>query len=397
MRLLLIPLIVWGACNLCDELYIFDVLKQRLPKYRWLRTVHVVLAVLLLAILVTAVALPMRSGSDATLLAVNWLLFIYLSCYLPKYIFVVFDLLARVPVLFKRKRLKWLSRTGVALSVLLFAAMWWGCLSNRYRIDVKRVDIEIAGLPPTFNDFTIAQISDLHVGTYGSDTTFVHRVVEKINSLNPDVIVFTGDIVNRHTPELEPFAGTLSRLHSPNGVLAILGNHDYGDYLTWPSDELKRQNMEQLRRLYRSMGWTLLNNSTEWIKRGNDSIAFVGVENIGDPPFHVYGSLPRAYPALGDANTKILLSHNPSHWLDSISDNPGVNVALTLSGHTHAMQMSAGRLSPAAFRYPTWGGLYADTSGTHQLYVNIGLGTVGLPMRLGATPEITLLTLKAKE
>ena len=139
----------------------------------------------------------------------------------------------------------------------------------------------------------------------------------------------------------------------------------------------------------------MLNNSTEFIRRGNDSIALIGVENVGDPPFNTYGDLDEAYPTLDDPVVKILLSHNPAHWDDDIKDSPDKNIALTLSGHTHAMQMSAFGFSPASWRYPTWGGLYSDNDG-HQLYVNIGIGEVAIPARIGATPEITLITLRRK-
>lgn len=131
----------------------------------------------------------------------------------------------------------------------------------------------------------------------------------------------------------------------------------------------------------------MLRNQTAWLRSGNDSIALIGVENIGDPPFKTYGSLLTAYPTPEDSYTKILLSHNPQHWVDSISGRSNINIPLTLSGHTHAMQIEACGISPAAFRYDTWGGLYHDIDNRNTLYVNIGAGTVGIPMRVGATPK----------
>jgi predicted MPP superfamily phosphohydrolase len=219
-------------------------------------------------------------------------------------------------------------------------------------------------------------------------------VLDSLRQLSPDLIVFTGDIVNRRTDELHPFVETLSNISAPYGVYSILGNHDYGDYCDWPSDEAKRQNLDELISLENQMGWKMLNNETAFIHLAADSIALIGVENVGDPPFHTYGDLDKAYPTLDDGVTKILLSHNPAHWVDDICDAPDKNIALTLSGHTHAMQMAFGRISPAIFRYKTWGGLYNDND-NHSLYVNIGIGTVGFPARIGATPEITLFTLKS--
>lgn len=272
--------------------------------------------------------------------------------------------------------------------------MWWGATINRFHIDVNRVEVHVDGLPEEFEGITIAQFSDLHTGTFGTDTTFVGKLVDRINSLHPDIIVFTGDIVNRSSDEMRPFTTVLNRLHAPEGVYAILGNHDYGDYHNWPSAESKQANMNELYCLYSLTSMKLLRNETTWLHRGNDSIALIGVENIGDPPFTIYGSLTQAYPNLQDSNAKILLTHNPQHWVDSISSDPKANVALTLSGHTHAMQIEVAGISPAALRYQTWGGLYNAPDGHRHLYVNIGTGTVGIPMRLGATPEITLITLR---
>ena len=196
--------------------------------------------------------------------------------------------------------------------------------------------------------------------------------------------------------ELLPHVSPLSRLTAPDGVISILGNHDYGDYSVWPDLSAKEENIVQMHNLQREkMNWRLLLNETVFIHRGKDSIAVIGVENIGDPPFHKYGSLTKAYPATGDNVVKILLTHNPAHWVDSIADSTQNNIALSLSGHTHAMQMEVAGWSPAVFRYPTWGGIYCDRDGSHKLYVNIGMGTVGFPARIGATPEITIVTLKS--
>ena len=153
--------------------------------------------------------------------------------------------------------------------------------------------------------------------------------------------------------------------------------------------------MRLMHQLQQQMRWHLLDNETIMLHRGTDSLAVIGVQNVGDPPFPIYGSLSKAYPAISDAAVKVLLSHNPVHWTDSIANRPEVNVALTLSGHTHAMQIACGRFSPAALRYKTWGGLYTDSLG-RALYVNIGIGEVAFPARVGATPEITLITLHKK-
>ncbi|MDE5684393.1 MAG: metallophosphoesterase [Muribaculaceae bacterium] len=396
MRLPLVLILPVLFIGLLVDWYIARAVGQRCTHARrfW-RAFARITAYIGCATLLALICTPKRSGGDEALRFIMWVLFAYFSVYLPKYLFCIFDLMAKIPQLFRRKRIKALSISGVALACILFFAMWWGALINRYDIDVNRVEISDSRLPAAFDGLTIAQISDLHIGTYGTDTTFVDKLVATINGLKPDVVVFTGDIVNRHSAELEPFTGTMSRLKAPMGVYSILGNHDYGDYYNWPSDAAKAENMELMYRLQAGMGWRLLRNETAWLRRGNDSIALIGVENVGDPPFHVYGSLPASYTGnLADATYKILLSHNPAHWVQDIATNPANNIALTLSGHTHAMQMSAFGLSPAAFRYPTWGGMYADSDSLRRLYVNIGAGEVGIPARIGATPEITLFTLR---
>lgn len=343
------------------------------------------------------ISLPRRSGSDSSLLFVMWSLFSYLSIYLPKYIFILFDTIALIPLLWKRVRWKWLSVAGGVVGLLTFLLMWWGALFNRYAIDVNEVVVEIEGLPTAFDGYRIAQISDLHLGTYNGDTVFVAKLVEELNNLHVDAVMFTGDIVNRNSRELSPYVTTLSKIKVKDGVFSILGNHDYGDYSDWESKEDKQENQLLMLDLQKAMGWKLLVNETEYIYRDNDSVAIIGVGNVGDPPFKNYGSLLTAYPKLDDSVTKILLTHNPAHWEKDICDNQSKNIALTLSGHTHAMQMSLCGVSPAAMRYKCWGGLYIDKSSRQKLYVNVGIGTVALPMRIGATPEITLITLQTKK
>lgn len=393
MRAPFVTLLILLLVNIAVDIYIYFQSRRRCHRRVWSR-LQSVTAVLLAALMIVEMCIPAREGGDSQLLGKMWILFGYLSVYIPKYIAVIFDLIASLPLLWKRKRFKPLTKTGIALSIVLFGGLWWGALINRFRIQVTDIEVPVANLPESFSNLRIVQFSDLHTGTFNTDTTYVSKLVDRINSLNPDVIVFTGDIVNRRSNEMLPFVKPLSRLHAPSGVYAILGNHDYGDYSEWPSEMAKRANMDVLFDAYRHTGMQLLLNETVQLRRGNDSIALIGVENIGDPPFKTYGSLRTAYPKINDCTTKILLTHNPQHWVDSIAGDPQANIALTLSGHTHAMQIEIARLSPAAFRYETWGGLYTSTDNRRRLYVNIGSGTVGIPMRLGATPEITVLTLK---
>lgn len=375
------------------DIYIYTILNRRC-KSRVLAIIQIVTALLLYLLMAVAVAMPRMTGGDTMLRAIMWMLFGFSSVLIAKVIFVIFDLISTAINRTIGKKNIAISWMGAILGLTVFVLMWWGALLNRFHYNVNEIEVEIPNIPQSFDGYKIVQISDLHVGTFGNDTTFTSRLVSEINALQPDLIVFTGDIVNRHSPELLPHVKTLAGLSARHGVYSILGNHDYGDYSRWPDEDAKRSNMEQLYQLQADMNWKLLLNEHVWLHCGADSIALIGVENVGDPPFHTYGSLPRAYATPGDSAVKILLSHNPAHWNADIADNDTMNIALTLSGHTHAMQMSVMGMSPAAIRYKTWGGLYTDTSGKHKLYVNIGAGTVGIPMRLGATPEITLITLR---
>lgn len=393
MRLPLIFLIV--VCTLCllTDWRIDYVIRHRCGKrvatvYRLLTTV------LCWGALIVALCLPRRDGDDTTLRTVMWLLFTFGSIYAAKLVFVIIDALACLPRLWHHRRCRRVTYVGIGIAVLLFGATWWGALINRFRIDVRNIDVNVQNLPPAFEGYRIVQFSDIHVGTYGADTTYISRVVDCINTLKPDAVMFTGDIVNRRSEELAPFMTVLSRINAPDGVISVLGNHDYGDYADWPDETTKMADRRRLQEMQRLMGWNLLLDDHTFLRRGTDSIAVIGVENIGDPPFPSYGSLPRATEGISPETPKILMSHNPAHWADSLNtvSRDQQPIDLTLSGHTHAMQIEVAGLSPAALRYPYWGGLYGSAD-ERYLYVNIGIGTVGLPMRLGATPEITLITL----
>lgn len=393
MRLPILTMIILIVVNVFVDIYIWRCIVNKERK-RWPGVTYAWSSLFFIIVIIVTVALPRRSGSDAVLLAVMWMLYTYLSVYLSKYVFCIISFIGLIPRLWRGKRWKAMNIIGSVAAVAVFLTMWWGALINRTRYQIKEVEIEFADLPDAFDGYRVLQFSDFHVGTYGSDTTFVSEIVDVINNQRADLVLFTGDIVNRRTDELLPQVKPLSRLKAADGVYSILGNHDYGDYKKWPSAEMKSENMNMMYSLQRDMGWNLMNNRSEYIRRGNDSIALIGVENWGDPPFTVYGDLDKAYPMQSDSTFKILMTHNPAHWSEKIADNDTVNIALSLSGHTHAMQCQIGSWSPAEWRYDNWGGLYDDLSSRHKLYVNIGLGTVALPARIGATPEITVLTLR---
>lgn len=396
MRLQLIPIILAVVINAAIDVYIYLKLKKS-NKPKWMQRTHFGLSALLLIYIIVAVALPRRSIDNDGLRLIMWMLFSYFTFYVPKYFALIVAGLCNIPRLFKRKAPKCTSLISCAVGVMLFVAMWWGALVTRSQYEVKEVTLEFSNLPYQFDGYRIAQISDIHLGTYGSDTTFMSKIVDKVNELKPDLICFTGDIVNRQTDEAYPFKPVLSRLNATDGVLSILGNHDYGDYRKWDAPEQREENNRNLAIFEKELGWNLMNNTDTIISRGENSICIIGVENWGEPPFPKYGKLTEAHHNLNDSMFKILLSHNPSHWRSEVL--PKSNIDLMLAGHTHAMQMELDlfglRLSPSKFKYNEWGGVYEQNG--QMLYVNIGIGEVALPMRIGATPEITIITLKRKQ
>lgn len=392
----MLAMIIVFIVNIAADAYIYCKLKNKF-RSKLPSRLHLILTVLLYLYFIIIIALPKKSVDNASLVAIMWMLYGYLSIYVPKYVYVIISLIGFVPRLWKKPPAKWFDVAGVVAALVVFAAMWWGALVTRTEYKVVNVDIEFSDLPESFDGYRIVQFSDIHVGSYGGDTTFVSKITDAINKQNADAIFFTGDIVNRQTDELLPYTDILKRIKARDGVYSILGNHDYGDYKDWSSQEAKDKNNADMIRIQKEMNWKMLNNDHTVLRNGKDSIVLIGVENIGEPPFKRYGDLSKAYGSLNDSTFKIILSHNPSHWEEEIL--PMTNIALTLSGHTHAMQMllniAGYKVSPSALRYKEWGGLY-DKDG-RKIYVNTGLGVVAIPMRIGATPEITQITLKKKK
>lgn len=309
---------------------------------------------------------------------------------LPKICFMLFSLLD-LPLKYGLKTrfrpFGWLGLiVGVTASLMVLYGTFWG----RKQFEVKQVVYTSPHLPASFDGYRIAQISDIHAGSWRNNRVTMQKAIDLINAQGADIIAFTGDLVNNDATELNPFLDILSRLHAPDGVYSILGNHDYGPYVHWHSEEAKEKNLQDLKDRQADMGWLLLNNEHVLLHRGTDTIALIGVENNGEPPFSQYSDLPAAMQGTESYPFKILLSHNPTHWRREVLDT---DIDLMLAGHTHAMQIALGRLSPSALLYPEWSGMYKE--GDQGLYVNVGLGLIGLiPMRFGAWPEITVITLK---
>ena len=280
-------------------------------------------------------------------------------------------------------------RIGIWLAVLTAAVQIYGSAWGWQRLQVKRQQLYLQGLPPAFDGYRVVQLSDLHLGTYGGDTAFMTRLVDSVNSLRPDLIVFTGDMVNTSAAEAVPYVQVLRRLRATDGVLSVLGNHDYMTYQPGLSPAGQRAELQTLLRAQQLMGWQVLNNAHQAIVRQGDTLYVAGVENVGKPPFPTRGNLDKALRGIPPQACTLLLSHDPWHWRNGVVDNK-IQPVLTLSGHTHALQMQIGSFSPARWLMPEWGGLYRE--GEQQLYVSTGIGG-SVPYRLGAWPQIELFTL----
>lgn len=278
---------------------------------------------------------------------------------------------------------------AIVLSILDAGAILYGAIYGKNRFEVKNVDFVSPYVPPAFDGYKIALLSDIHIGSWKGNPEPVRRFVELTNNQNPDLIVFTGDLVNHRAVELNGLEHILALLDAPDGVFSVLGNHDFGPYFPWKTKEDRADNLIDLKRRQAEMGWILLNNDNTILHRANDSIALLGVENDGEPPFSQYADLPKAMEGT-EGMFQILLSHNPTHWRREVL--PESSIDLMLAGHTHALQIEFFNWSPSSRFYREWGGMYYE--GDRALYVNIGVGHVGLPFRFGAWPEITMITLK---
>jgi len=292
-------------------------------------------------------------------------------------------------------RSAFLSWAGLLVGGGLFSTLMYG-FNNKYRYQVNRLRLKFDNLPAGFSGLKIVHISDIHAGSF-TDKSAVQKGVDKILKEKPDLILFTGDLVNDRASEMTEYMEIFSQLRAPMGVYSVLGNHDYGDYVIWESAEAKRDNLERLKEVHRELGWRLLMNEHVMLERGNDRIALLGIENwSGKGNFGRYGKMEAAYPGTESAPFKILMSHDPSHW-DAEVRVKYPDIDLMLSGHTHGMQFGLEvpgfKWSPVQYFYKQWAGLYKE--GKQKLYVNRGYGFLGYPGRVGILPEITVLELQS--
>lgn len=337
---------------------------------------------------------------------------LFLIFYVPKMLFGIFhlaeDIIYGLSYVFSKifqtkstsidggdpiSRLKFISQTGLVLASIPFFSFIWGIVRGRFNFQVESLKVGFRNLPKSFDGLKIVHISDIHIGSFQGFEGQVEDAIDLINLQKPDLIVFTGDLVNNFHEELNGWIPILGKMKAKYGKYSILGNHDYGHYYHWENKNEEAENFSKIQQAHAKIGFKLLNNASEVIEIEGEKIALIGVENWGLPPFPQIGDYKIASEEVKYIPFKILLSHDPTHWEEKIIGK--TDVALTLSGHTHGMQfgLQLGNIkwSPSQYKYPRWSGLYQEAN--QYLYVNRGLGNIGYPGRVGMPPEITVLNL----
>ena len=419
-------LLVLFILLIVPDAYIYYVYVRKWTQTWWKRLLFFVPSLLLLVYLMVVLSQDDMHAVHQPM--VGTLMIVFLTLTAPKMLFTLFDavamggghLAARVKsdrayseeeLAQKEQRGKEVRRyvrlfamaIGLCTSFIVLYGYFWG--RNRYEVNNQEIYFE--NLPDAFDGYRILHFSDLHIGTFADGhEEDVSTIVDLINRQKCDVVVFTGDIVNYESAELDGYDQVLRQLKAKDGVYSILGNHDYDMYLRWGNEQEKQKDIERIKQKERSYGWRLLLNENSILRRGNDSIALMGSENDGLPPWPALGDLHKASQGLdgvearkkpGEATKKpqdhtfsILLTHDPTHWRRNII--PETNIDLTLSGHTHAGQFKLFGWSPVQNKYSEWSGVY--TEGYQVINVTDGVGNIMLPFRFGAWPELDIITLR---
>ena len=389
------------------EIYAYQAIKT-LMKIRWMLIAYSVVSLLLLIFIVYSFTQFDRSVGQTkqTMFTMGLMLVVYL----PKIVIAVvllgedvFRLVAgsinyfidnNAKATFLPSRRKFVSQIGLGLAAVPFMSLIYGIFEGKYNYKVIKQAIYFPDLPDAFDGFTITQISDVHSGSF-DDPEKISHAIDLINEQNSDLILFTGDIVNTHAKEMHPWIESFNKIKKHKyGKYSVLGNHDYGEYVTWPSQVAKDENFEDIKKLYGQIGFTLLLNEHTFVEKDGAKIAIVGVENWGHN-FKQAGDLNKAAQHLSKEDFKILMSHDPSHW-NQIVQHDDKHFQLTLSGHTHGMQFGIEipgyfKWSLAQYVYKQWAGLYENLG--RYVYVNRGFGFHAYPGRVGIMPEITVIQL----
>ncbi|MDX6190674.1 metallophosphoesterase [Flavobacterium sp. Fl-318] len=405
---MIIRFVILCALFLFIEFYSYQAIRT-LIKLRWVLVSYQIISLLLLIFIIYSFSQVDRSvGQTKQFMFTTGLM---LLIYVPKIVITlvllgedVFRLGAGAVNYFVENsnetnilpsRRKFISQIGLGLAAVPFLSLIYGIFEGKYNYKVIKQTIFFPDLPEAFDGFKITQISDVHSGSFDNPEK-ISYAVDLINEQEADMILFTGDIVNTHATEMHPWLETFNKIKSYKyGKFSVLGNHDYGEYVTWPSEKEKDENFHAIKELYNQIGFKLLLNEHTFIQKGDDRIALVGVENWGKN-FKKAGDLNKASQHVDQNDFKVLMSHDPSHWEYEIKNHPK-NFHLTLSGHTHGMQFGIEipgyfKWSLAQYIYKQWAGLYEEVG--RYVYVNRGFGFHAYPGRVGIMPEITVIELK---
>jgi predicted MPP superfamily phosphohydrolase len=367
------------------------ILKKTIQVLFWVFTVGLITAIIVLKTTLDDIN-PKRKH-----LLISSLYGLTVSSFIPKIIFVIIvSLLFFTRTLIPEKvSVILVPVIGLFSGFLPFFVIVYAIFKAAYHFKVYHHNISFDQLPKSFHGLKIVHISDLHIGGFNYQYKILGRAVKLINKLKPDIIFFTGDLVNNYAWELRGWETVLDKLVANMGKFAVLGNHDYGDYSEWDTTEEKKENLNTIKQFYKKIDFTLLLNQSRIIENNHEQIALIGVENWGKPPFKQYGDLETSLKNVSTIPFKILLSHDPTHWSEQVIDK--TDIALTLSGHTHGLQLGFNykklKWSPIKYKYKHWAGLYKHNK--QYLHVNRGLGWLGFPGRIGMRPEISSIELSS--
>ena len=394
------------------DLYLWTSVSKQIFSYRkWLKSLVVFIywlpLIMVIALMAASIFVPIIDWDDQfRTFLLGFILVFYAAKILPVVFLILADIVRMIDKIFaltkkeEREKIeedgitrsKFLQYLGFISGGLVLGTMFTGMFKWVYEFKVFEHKIKLRNLPADFEGMKIVQISDIHLGSWNLIKP-LEKAVALINEMEADLILFTGDLVNFSTKEAYRFEETLAKLKAKKGVFATLGNHDYGDYVTWPTEADKERNLQDLFDFFERIGWKLLKNENKIIKSDSGKLALIGVENWGaSPRFPKYGDIEKAMIGTEDAAVRLLMTHDPSHWGEVIIPND-YPVDLSMSGHTHGFQFGIEtpgiKWSPAKWLYKQWAGLYQDEKTGRYLYVNRGLGVIGYPGRIGILPEIT--------
>ena len=389
------------------DIYAFQAIKT-ISKNHFIHGVYVLSSVAILVFFIYAITSPDARTNPKMM----YIYGLFLALFVPKIIAVIamfgedvirvfvgvfYKIGGGSEASFMPSRRKFVSTVALGVAAIPFAALLYGMIKGKYNYKVLKYTLEFEDLPSSFDGYTLTQISDIHSGSFDNPEK-VKYAVDLVNKQQSDLILFTGDLVNNVAQEMDAWKDTFATLKATDGVYSVLGNHDYGDYVSWESAEKKQENLQALIALQKDMGWDVLLNESRTIQKNQQAIKLVGVENWGEGGFKKAGDLERACADVSAQDFTILMSHDPSHWQSRVKEHPK-NIQLTLSGHTHGMQFGIEipgwfKWSPVKYRYQNWAGIYKEFG--RYINVNRGFGYLGYPGRVGIWPEVTVITLKKK-